>query len=102
MLAVIKTGGKQYVVSPGKKLKVEKINAKEGDVFLFEQVLLLEDGQKIEIGRPTVKGIKVEAKILKQGREGKIWVFKYHNKTGYRKSRGHRQNFTEVEIIKIS
>lgn len=101
MFAVIKTGGKQYLIQPGQKLKIEKINAGEGDNFLFEEVLLTADDKEVKIGMPLVKGAKVEAGVLRQGRERKIIVFKYHNKTRYRKKRGHRQHFTEVEIKKI-
>jgi len=99
--AVIKTGGKQYLVFPGQKIKVEKLNAKEGDQFTFDEVLLVSDGKKTEIGAPLVKGAKVEAKVLKEGRGKKIIVFRYHSKTRYRKKKGHRQPFTEVEIQKI-
>jgi len=99
--AVIKTGGKQYLVAPGQKLKIEKIEAREGDNFVFEEVLLAADDKKIEIGTPLVQGARVEAKVLEQGRAKKIIVFKYHNKTRYRKKKGHRQHFTEVEIKKI-
>jgi len=100
--AVIKTGGKQYLVEPGKKLKVEKLEAEEGSAFSFDEVLLKGDDKGVEIGTPTVKGAKVEAKVLEQGRGDKIIVFKYHAKTRYRKKKGHRQPFTEVSIEKIS
>lgn len=100
MLAVIKTGGKQYIVSPEKILKIEKLNVKEGDTFLFDEVLLIADNKQIAVGTPTVAGAKVEAKVLKQGRSKKIIVFKYHAKTRYRKKKGHRQSFSEVEIKK--
>lgn len=100
--AVIKTGGKQYLVGPGQKLKVEKLDAKEGGKIIFSEVLLVTDDKKVEIGTPLVKGAKVEAKALKQGREKKVLVFKYHAKTRYRKKKGHRQPFTEIEITKIT
>lgn len=100
--AVIKTGGKQYLITPGQKLKVEKLDATEGDVFNFDQVLLAGDGEKIQIGTPILNGTKVEAEVIKQGRGDKIVVFKYHAKTRYRKKKGHRQPFTEVEITKIT
>lgn len=100
MLAVIETGGKQYIVRPGQKLKVEKIEAEENSKIVFDKILLVSNGQKTEVGMPTVVGAKVEAKVLKQGRERKIIVFKYHSKTRYRKKKGHRQCFTEVEIEK--
>lgn len=99
--AVIETGGKQYKVAPGEKVKVEKLDAKEGDSFKFDKVLLAADGDKVEIGTPNVKGAVVEAKVLKQGRADKVIVFKYHSKTRYRKRKGHRQMFTELEIVKI-
>jgi large subunit ribosomal protein L21 len=99
--AVIETGGKQYKVAPGEKVKVEKLDAKEGDSFKFDKVLLTADGDKVEIGTPNVNGAVVEAKVLKQGRADKVLVFKYHSKTRYRKRKGHRQMFTELEIVKI-
>lgn len=100
-LAVIKTGGKQYVVRPGQKLKIEKIGAKEGENFVFNDVLLIADGDKVEIGTPVVKDARVEAKVLKQGRAKKVIVFRYHSKTRYRKKKGHRQPFSEVNIERI-
>lgn len=102
MLAVIKTGGKQYLASPGQKIKIEKLETKEGEKIVFDQVLLLEKNKKIEIGTPLVKGASVSAKVLKQGKAKKVIVFKYHSKTRYRKKQGHRQPFTEVEITGIS
>ena len=99
-LAVIKTGGKQYIVKEGDRLKVEKINAPEGDNFDFDNVLLIAD-KELSIGAPFVDGAKVSAKVLKQGRTNKIVVFHYHSKTRYKKKAGHRQHFTEVEIKEI-
>ena len=99
--AVIETGGKQYKVSTGQKIKIEKLNAKEGEIFSFENVLLTADGEKIDVGTPYVEGAKIEAKVLRQGRSKKKIVFRYHSKTRYRKKKGHRQPFTEVEIVKI-
>jgi len=101
MLAVIKTGGKQYLVSPGQKIKIEKLDAKEGKEITFSEVLLLEKGKKVEIGTPFVKGVKVTGKVLSQGKGKKVIVFKYKAKTRYKVKKGHRQPFTEVEIIKI-
>lgn len=101
MLAVIKTGGKQYLVSPGDKIKIEKIEGKEGKEITFKEVLLLEKGKKIEIGTPLIKGAKVFGKILKQGKNKKVIVFKYKPKKRYKVKKGHRQPFTEVEILKI-
>lgn len=99
--AVIETGGKQYKVAPGQKIQVEKLNAKEGDSFKFDKVLLVTDGDNVEIGLPHLNGAVVEAKVLKQGRGEKKIVFKYHSKTRYRKRKGHRQEYTELEIVKI-
>lgn len=101
MLAIIQTGGKQYLVSPGKKIKIEKINKKEGEAVSFNEVLLLEKGKKIEIGNPLVKGAKVVGKVISQGKGKKVVVFKYKPKTRYKVKKGHRQPFTEVEILKI-
>lgn len=101
MLAIIQTGGKQYMVSPGKKIKIEKIDEKEGKQITFKEVLLLEDGKKLEIGDPLVKGAKVTGKIIKQGKGEKVVVFKYKPKTRQKSKKGHRQPFTEVEVTKI-
>jgi len=101
MLAVIKTGGKQYLVSPGQKIKIEKLEAKEGKEITFNDVLLLEKGKKIEIGNPFIKGAKVSGKIIGHGRGKKLIIFKYKAKTRYKVKKGHRQPFTEIEILKI-
>lgn len=98
--AIIKTGGKQYLVQEGDKLKISKLSAPEGDVVVFDEVLLVSD-KDAKIGAPLVEGAKVTAKILKQGRNKKIVVFHYHSKTRYKKKAGHRQHFTEVEIVDI-
>lgn len=99
-LAVIKTGGKQYLVKEGDRVKLEKISANEGDNFDFDNILLVAD-KEVNIGVPLVDGVKVTAKVLKQGRGKKIIVFHYHSKTRYKKKAGHRQPFTEVEILEI-
>jgi large subunit ribosomal protein L21 len=102
MIAVIRTGGKQYLVSPGQKIKIEKIKGKkEGQEIVFEEVLLLEKNKKLEIGEPFLEGVKVIGKILKEGKSKKVVVFKYKSKTRYKVKKGHRQPFLEVEIIKI-
>ncbi len=104
MIAVVKTGGKQYKVSPKNKLKIEKIKGEEGTKFVFDQILLTssEDGEHINIGEPIIKGAEVEAKILKQGRARKIEVVKHKAKKRYNRRAGHRQFFTEIEIEKIT
>lgn len=100
-LAVIKTGGKQYLVKAGDKLKIEKIKGETGDKFKFDAIMICDDdGGKVEVGKPLLS-TKVEAKILKQGKADKILVVKYKAKTRYRKRVGHRQPFTEVQIEKI-
>lgn len=101
MLAVIKTGGKQYLVSPGKKIKIEKIKGKEGKEISFKDVLLLEKNKKLEIGTPIVPGAKVLGKIISQGKNDKVIILKYKSKTRYRVKKGHRQEYTEVEITGI-
>lgn len=98
---VIETGGKQYKVSAGQKIKVEKIKAESGNNFVFDKVLLVADGEKVDIGTPYVSGAAVEGKVLKQARDKKKIVFRYHSKTRYRKTKGHRQSYTEIEISKI-
>ena len=100
-IAVIKTGGKQYIVSPGQKIKIEKIAQKEGKEIIFNQVLLLEKGKKVEIGNPLISGAKVTGKVLKEGKGKKVIIFKYKPKKRYKVKRGHRQPFTEIEIKKI-
>lgn len=99
--AVIKTGGKQYRVAVGNKVKIEKVEAAVDGKVVFDKVLLTVDGEKVNIGAPEVAGAKVEGKVLAQGRNKKVIVFKYHSKTRRRKKNGHRQPFTEVEITKI-
>jgi len=101
MLAVIKTGGKQYLVSPGQKIKIEKIKKKGGSEITFKEVLLLEKQKKVEIGTPLVKEAKVIGKILRQTKGKKVIVFKYKPKTRYKVKKGHRQPFSEVEITKV-
>lgn len=101
MLAIIKTGGKQYKVAPGQKIKIEKIETPEGQEVIFDNVLLVEKDKKVEIGQPIVKSMKVVGKVLRQGKGDKIIVFKYKSKKRYKVKRGHRQLFTEVEIVGI-
>lgn len=96
--AVIESGSKQYRVSAGQKVRLEKLPVGEGDNFVFDKVLLMVDGDKVEIGTPYISGAKLEGKVLRQDRGRKKIVFKYHSKTRYRKLKGHKQAFTEVEI----
>ena len=98
-IAVIKTGGKQYKVSPGQNLRIEKIDAEVGAVLKF-QTLLTAEGEKLELGKPSL-GELVEGKVIEQGRNKKVSVVKYKNKTRYKRNVGHRQPFTKIEITKI-
>ncbi len=102
MFAVIETGGKQYRVAPGDKVKVEKLEAEGGSKFVFDKVLLVQTDKGAKVGTPYVSGAKVEAEVLRDGRSKKVVIFKYKPKKRYRKKQGHRQTFTEVEIKKIS
>jgi large subunit ribosomal protein L21 len=100
MIAIIKTGGKQYIVKPGDKLKVEKLDKKEGEELIFSDVLLVEKDSKVEIGNPLVK-TEVLAKVLSHGKGDKVIVYKYKSKKRESRKIGHRQPYTEVEIIGI-
>lgn len=97
--AVIETGGKQYRVSSGDKIKIEKVLGKDGEKISFDKVLLSVDGDDMKIGLPYLGGSEIHAKVLRQARDKKKIVFRYHSKTRYRKTKGHRQHFTEVEIL---
>ena len=99
--AVIRTGGKQYLVHEGLKLEVEKIASVEGTKVVFDDVLLIADGEKVNIGQPQVSGAKVSATILAQTKDEKKIVFKYKAKKNYRVKTGHRQKLTQVQIDKI-
>lgn len=99
--AVIKTGGKQYLVSEGQSLKIEKLPGEKGDSVTFEEILMVATGKDATIGKPMIKGASVSATIVKQARGPKIEVVKYKPKVRYRKMMGHRQFYTEVTIDKI-
>jgi len=99
--AVIRTGGKQYIVRVGEKHKFEKIEVEAGETIKIDDVLLLKKGDKVEVGTPKVSGAIVEAKVLSQIKDEKIIVFKYKKRKNYRRKQGHRQRLTEVEIVKI-
>ncbi len=99
--AIVKTGGKQYKVAVGEKLKIETITPAADGSVVFNQVLLVAEGDKVKVGTPFVDGATVTAKLVQQGRARKVIVFKYHSKARYKKKNGHRQQFTEVEITGI-
>lgn len=100
MYAVIQTGGKQYKVAQGDKLRVEKLIGNVGDTVTFDKVLLV-GGEAVKLGQPLVAGAKVEAKITAQDRDKKIIVFKFRRRKNYRRKNGHRQPFTALEITAV-
>ncbi len=102
MYAVFKTGGKQYRAAKGDKLKIEKLDAAEGDSIAFDQVLLVGEGDDVKVGAPLVSGGKVEARVLAQAKDKKVEVIKFRRRQNYRRTKGHRQHFTLVEITGIS
>ncbi|MFZ5827100.1 MAG: 50S ribosomal protein L21 [Bacillota bacterium] len=99
--AIVETGGKQYRVQAGDSLRVEKLNVGEGETVVFDKVLAVGKDGQVTVGAPYVDGAKVTAKVAAQGKAPKIIVFKYHNKTNYRRKTGHRQPFTAVTIEAI-
>lgn len=101
MYAVIKTGGKQYKVAEGTTLKIEKLEVELGKKVTFEEVLMIADGDKVQIGAPFVTKASVEAKVISQGKGKKIHILKFHRRKHSMKQQGHRQLFTEIEISKI-
>lgn len=101
-LAVIRSGGKQYIVFSGTKLRLERLPVKEGENVVFSEVLLVANGEKVSVGTPLVAGGKVSARVVAQGKHKKQIIFKMRPKKRYRVKTGHRQPFTEVEILKIS
>lgn len=101
MYAIIKTGGKQYRVSEGDRLQVEKLVGNAGDAITFDEVLLVGGGDTTKVGAPTVKGASVKAEIVDQARGKKIIVFKLKRRKNYRRKQGHRQLYTDVRITGI-
>ncbi|HYF91398.1 MAG TPA: 50S ribosomal protein L21 [Symbiobacteriaceae bacterium] len=99
--AIIETGGKQYRVQPGETVRIEKLTANEGETVVLDKVLMVNTDGNLNVGAPYVAGAKVTATVKAQGKAKKIIVFKYHNKTNYRRKTGHRQPFTAVTIEKI-
>lgn len=101
MYAVIQTGGKQYTVRPGDKLNVEKLGGEAGDSIELTDVLMVADGDNVQLGTPTVSGAAVVAEIVEHGKGDKIVVFKYKPKIRYRKRTGHRQQYTRLAVKEI-
>jgi large subunit ribosomal protein L21 len=102
MYAVIKTGGKQYRVAQGERLKVESIAAEVGAEIVLDQVLLVADGESVKMGAPLVSGATVKATVVSHGRGEKIKIFKMRRRKHFRKHQGHRQNYTEIQISGIT
>ena len=101
MYAVVKTGGKQYKVAPGEKLKIEQIPADVGAEVVLDQVLMVGEGETVRLGQPNVAGATVKATVVAHGRGEKIRIFKMRRRKHYQKHQGHRQNFTELQIDAI-
>jgi len=102
MYAVVKTGGKQYRVSAGEKLKVEQIPADVGAQVTLDQVLMVGEGESVRVGTPNVAGVSVTATVVAQGRGEKVKIFKMRRRKHYQKHQGHRQNYTELRIDSIA
>jgi len=101
MYAVIKTGGKQYKVAPGDMLKIEKLDAKQGDTVELNEVFMIVDGEKVSVGKPTIANAKVTAEVLGDVRGEKLLIFKHRRRKGFRKTIGHRQDFTTIKVKEI-
>jgi len=99
--AVIRTGGKQYRVSPGDVIRIEKLDGEPGADVAFDEVLAARDGEELRVGTPLLVGAQVTGKVVQQGREKKILVFKKKRRKGYRRRQGHRQSFTSVRVTEI-
>jgi len=102
MYAVVKTGGKQYRVAPGEKLKVETLPADVGAQVTLDQVLMVGEGESVRVGQPTVAGVSVVATVVAHGRGEKVKIFKMRRRKHYQKHQGHRQNYTELRIDSIA
>jgi large subunit ribosomal protein L21 len=102
MYAVIKTGGKQYKVAPGEKLKVERIVADVGAEVTLDQVLMVSEGENVRVGQPMVAGSAVKATVVAHGRGDKVKIFKMRRRKHYQKHQGHRQSYTELRIDSIA
>ena len=102
MYAVIKSGGKQYKVAPGEKLKVEQLAAEVGASVVLDQVLLVGEGDSVRLGQPVVAGATVTATVVSHGRGDKVKIFKMRRRKHYQKTQGHRQNYTEIRVDAIA
>ncbi|HTG01375.1 MAG TPA: 50S ribosomal protein L21 [Nitrospirota bacterium] len=101
MYAVIATGGKQYKVAPGDVIRVESLDAKTGDTVELKDVYMIADGEKVSVGKPTIASAKVTAEVVGEGRGEKLLIFKHRRRKGFRKTTGHRQNYTAIKVKEI-
>jgi large subunit ribosomal protein L21 len=101
MYAVINTGGKQYKVSPGDVVRVESLDAKKGDTIELKDVFMIADGDKVSVGKPRLESARVTAEVMGDGRGEKLLIFKHRRRKGYRRTNGHRQNFTAIKVKEI-
>jgi large subunit ribosomal protein L21 len=101
MYAVFRTGGKQFRAEPGKKIRIPSMEVEPGDSVTFDDILLTSDGKDVQVGAPSVKGAKVKAEVVRNGRDRKIIVFKRKRRKGFRRKQGHRQGFTEIRVEEI-
>ncbi len=101
MYAVITTGGKQYKVSPGDIVRVETLDAKKGDTIELKEVYMVADGDKVSVGKPTLASASVTAEVVGEGRGEKLLIFKHRRRKGFRRTNGHRQNFTAIKVKEI-
>ena len=102
MYAVISTGGKQYKVSPGDVVRVESLDAKKGDTIELKDVHMVADGDNISVGKPTLASAKVVAEVVGEGRGEKLLIFKHRRRKAFRKTNGHRQNYTAIKVKEIT
>jgi large subunit ribosomal protein L21 len=101
MYAVITTGGKQYKVAPGDVVRVESLDAKKGDTVELKEVYMIADGDKVSVGKPTLASAKVTAEVVGEGRGEKLLIFKHKKRKGFRRTNGHRQNYTAIKVKEI-
>ncbi len=101
MYAVIATGGKQYKVAPGDVVRVESLEAKKGDTVELKEVYMIADGEKVSVGKPTLASARVTAEVVEEGRGEKLIIFKHRKRKGFRKTNGHRQNYTAIKVKEI-
>jgi large subunit ribosomal protein L21 len=101
MYAVINTGGKQYKVSPGDVVRIETLDAKKGDTIELKDVFMIADGDKVSVGKPRLESARVTAEVMGDGRGEKLLIFKHRRRKGFRRTNGHRQNYTAIKVKEI-